>query len=507
MKKIFGSKRGHFPAKVCVFLIMAALAVGMTGYGGSCVVNPPSEAIEIQDWYDLDDIRDNRSDSYILVNDLDSTTAGYEELAGPTANLGKGWEPIGDWEYSGFSGTFDGQGYEIRDLFISRPEEDGVGLFGSIDDGAHIENTGVANAIVTGRRNVGGLVGLSGQQFHNTTVSNCYASGNISGQASIGGLVGVNRGTVTDCYSSSSVTGNVFVGGLVGGISYGAVSGSYATGSVTGLSVVGGLSGRNCGTVSNCYATGNITGDDNIGGLAGQNWGVDEASVNNSHSTGNVNGENHIGGLVGQSTSTVSHSYSTGGVSGNWCVGGLVGQSTSTVSHSYSTGDVSGDWCVGGLVGDNWGGTVSNSYSTSDVVGEISDVAGLVGFNTGNVSNSYSTGSMTGSKHVGGAVGNNQGNVSNSYSIGTVTGNEEVGGLVGGNYEGTASNSFWDIETSGQASSDGGTGKNTTEMKDITTFSGAGWIIVTVGGPGERNQVWFWNIVNNVTYPFLSWQP
>ena len=56
----------------------------------------------------------------------------------------------------------------------------------------------------------------------------------------------------------------------------------------------------------------------------------------------------------------------------------------------------------------------------------------------------------------------------------------DVGGLVGRNYQGTVSNSFWDTETSGQATSAGGTGKNTTEMKDIATFSGAGWNIIAV---------------------------
>jgi uncharacterized repeat protein (TIGR02543 family) len=40
----------------------------------------------IRTWYDLDAIRDNLGCSYLLMNDLDSATAGYEELASPTAN-------------------------------------------------------------------------------------------------------------------------------------------------------------------------------------------------------------------------------------------------------------------------------------------------------------------------------------------------------------------------------------------------------------------------------------
>jgi len=91
----------------------------------------------------------------------------------------------------------------------------------------------------------------------------------------------------------------------------------------------------------------------------------------------------------------------------------------------------------------------------------------------------------------------------------TVTGKRHVGGLVGRNYfgtgEGTVSNCFWDTETSEQSTSDGGTGKTTMEMQDIATFSGAEWDICTVA-PGQTNNGYTWNIVNGVTYPFLSWQ-
>jgi hypothetical protein len=66
--------------------------------------------------------------------------------------------------------------------------------------------------------------------------------------------------------------------------------------------------------------------------------------------------------------------------------------------------------------------------------------------------------------------------------------------------------SFWDTETSGQASSSGGTGKTTAEMQDIITFLEATWLIVAVASPDIRNPSYIWNIVDGVTYPFLSWQ-
>jgi hypothetical protein len=221
-----------------------------------------------------------------------------------------------------------------------------------------------------------------------------------------------------------------------------------------------------------------------------------------------VTGNWGVGGLVGEAHGTVSNSYSSGTVSGiNWAVGGLVGRNSGTVSNSYSTASVTSDNNVGGLVGEN-GGTVSNSYSSGDVTSYYNNVVGgLVGANYDTVSNSYSTGSVTGSSDVGGLVGVNGygGTVSNSYSTGSVSGGANVGGLVGAN-SGTVSNSFWDTETSGQATSDGGTGKNTTEMQNIITFSGAMWDIIAVA-LNETNPAYIWNIVDEVTYPFLSWQP
>jgi hypothetical protein len=359
MKTISLRKR-HYAAATSVFLIMlimVALVVGMVG------CNSPSAGVEIRNWNDLNAVRNNLDGTFTLMNDLDSTTAGYAELASPTANDGQGWQPIGIWP-NPFTGRFDGQGFEIRDLFIDRPSQDTVGLFSFVNTGATIVNVVVMDADVTG-----------------------------------------------ELYT-------------------------------------GGLAGHNRGSVNNCYSTGNVTGDTFIGGLVGENGG------------------------------TVSNSYSTATVNGSSEVGGLIGQNHGTVNTSYSTGAATGDSYVGGLVGWNHDGTVSNSYSSASVAGELL---------------------------VGGLVGQNRAGVGNCYSTGNVTGLEDFGGLVGRNYEGTVSNSFWDIQTSGQATSDGGTGKNTTEMQDVATFSGAAWNITTVA-LNETNTASIWNIVDAVIYPFLSWQ-
>ena len=87
------------------------------------------------------------------------------------------------------------------------------------------------------------------------TVTGCHATGNVSGNDSVGGVVGVNYfGTVTGCHATGNVSGNTLVGGVVGVNLRGIVSACYhAAGDVTGTDVVGGVVGWNYATVTGCY--------------------------------------------------------------------------------------------------------------------------------------------------------------------------------------------------------------------------------------------------------------
>jgi len=299
--------------RLSILLIMVALIAGMEG-----CLSPSSQNLEIQTWYDLDTTRDNLGGSHLLMNDLDSTTAGYEELASPTANQGKGWQPIGT-EDDLFTGAFDGQGHEIRDLLINRPDESFIGLFGVVGEGGIVQNIGVVNADVTGYGAVGALVG-----DNEGTVSNSYATGSVIGTGWVGGLVGANLGTVSYSYSTGSVTGDERVGGLVGFNEAAPVSNSYSTGSVTGRYSVGGLVGATSGTLSEAYSTGSVTGEVNVGGIVGENTGT----VSNSYSTGSVTGDSSVGGLVGANPGAVSNSFWDTETSGQATSDGGTGKTT-----------------------------------------------------------------------------------------------------------------------------------------------------------------------------------
>ena len=217
-----------------------------------------------------------------------------------------------------------------------------------------------------------------------------------------------------------------------------------------------------------------------------------------------------IGGLAGEIWfAPVTHCYSTGTVSGNTVVGGLVGASGwgGRMTRCYSATLVSGTAVVGGLVGTN-GGDVTQCYSTGSVSG-VSDAGGLAGNNssTGGISNCYATGSVSAEWSVRGLLGENSHKVTFCYSTGAVSGSEIVGGLVGspnaGDYLGTIVDSCWDIETSGQTTSAGGTGKTTTEMQTADSFLEAGWDFVGETANGTED---IWKISEGLGYPRLWWE-
>jgi len=213
-----------------------------------------------------------------------------------------------------------------------------------------------------------------------------------------------------------------------------------------------------------------------------RNLGLENVLV---HGTGS-----DIGGLVGymgyNSSGQVLNCYSTGSASGENRVGGLVGAIWTTnleVINCYSTGRVSGNEDVGGLVGE------ISTFGLPNFPEDIRDI------------------------------------VINCYSTVTVSGNEDVGGLVGRVHRPgmapdpgftpwtpglilskgvSVTSCFWDIQTSGQATSAGGTGKTTAEMQTAGTFLEAGWDFVDETANGTEG---IWWILEGQDYPRLWWQP
>ncbi|MFC1653102.1 hypothetical protein ACFL3F_05215, partial [Planctomycetota bacterium] len=183
-------------------------------------------------------------------------------------------------------------------------------------------------------------------------------------------------------------------------------------------------------------------------------------------------------------------------------IGTLVGFNRGSIATSYSTGVVSGDKRIGGLTGRNWG-SITMSYSNVTVNGN-DNVGGLTANNYGSITASYSTGMVTANWNVGGLVGENYGNITASYSIGAVSGDQRMGGFIGRDGgDANITTSFWDIETSGQASSAGGKGLTTAQMQNASTYLDADWDFIDETENGT-DDIWWIN--DGQDYPRLWWE-
>ena len=263
---------------------------------------------------------------YELSADLDFDTDGSGIADSPDTywNDGAGWEPIGS-EDAPFIAVFNGDRRTLANLFINRPTEDGIGLFGEVQSAVTgrgvIWYVGLINVDVTGRDAVGSLFGRT---LYGVVIGS-HASGRVAGGDQVGGLVGESWGNLIDTYAAVDVSGNQAVGGLVGHHSLNRITTSYATGRVSGAYAVGGLVGATSDfyqLIQASYATGDVSGQG--ARLSPSDSGFIVCGFVDSDSAETSTGGG-VGGLVGSSCGIIEASYATGTVSGDVAVGGLVG--------------------------------------------------------------------------------------------------------------------------------------------------------------------------------------
>jgi hypothetical protein len=199
-----------------------------------------------------------------------------------------------------FSGTFDGNGYSIKNLNI-QSKNDNVGLFGVLRGGV-IKNLQLQGGYISGNNYVGGIAGYS----HGSTIadSHCNVTVVSKGGSVTGGVVGclASGSAVRRCGNLGDVI--TCANGHTGGIAarmYGSdniIVSSYNRGDVinhaqanTGGIVGRGGSSGNKGSIGNCYNSASVLCQ---GGMQGSIMGYcDEKSyftVSNSYYEAYKNG-------------------------------------------------------------------------------------------------------------------------------------------------------------------------------------------------------------------------
>lgn len=318
-------------AKLFVTLLFCSVTIPLSAQFSGSGKGTESDPYRIYNAVQLNQVRNflNKKGVYFsLEADIDMTDWIAEN------NPVQGWQPIGNGSssLSAFSGTFNGNGHTISNLWINRSSSIYIGLFGYITSGANISNLNVEGNY-KGSSVVGGIVGYvySSSSRDAINISSCSFRGEINGSSSVGGIIGEIEfdysrpeefnisDCLVDCVFSVSQSD---IGGLVGLIDFDTgypidanvinISQNQTICKVVGGSNIGGIIGTmDHEVIVNCQSNySHLTAmncKDNIGGIIGchndykYEWSLEDHNSNyeNNYSTGIIFGANYIGGIVG----------------------------------------------------------------------------------------------------------------------------------------------------------------------------------------------------------------
>ena len=224
--------------------------------------------------------------------------SGYLKLANNIDLNNHNWKPYE------FSGTLDGNGCMISNLYIDRADEDGCGLIGALS--GTVMNLTLRGVNVQGGDNVGAIAG-GGDNFVNCHVV-LLKDSKISGAESVGGIVGYATGeactscTVESAEDGAYIYGTEFVGGILGqtyySIEYG-VEDCHVSCYILGERAVGGIVGGYKAYPLRCSFTGTVEGVEEVGGIVGWIDPLNDREITACKVVANVIGETKVGGICG----------------------------------------------------------------------------------------------------------------------------------------------------------------------------------------------------------------
>lgn len=317
----------------------------------------PSGYTPIYDADDLQNMQEDLTANYILMNDIDLSGINWTPM-----------RPSRTGVYtSGFTGTLDGNGFTIRNLTVNAEQYDNGALF--------YQNEGtIQNLRVTGQINLtskSGIVRFAASLaiYNKGTIYNCTSAAGITAAGDmpvrVGGLVSENKGTIDYCRYTGTIHASAGGGEVsVGGITY-INDNSAVISHCENVGIILAESGNSTevkDTISSLVNESSI----HLGGIAGKTDWHSTIDQCRATCTIRITGESHyeywyIGGIVGSGfVATFS----------NCCFNG-------TLSINVDIKDVaSGIYKVGGLAGD---GGYESKYENCYVSGVITDSSPSLG--------------------------------------------------------------------------------------------------------------------------------
>ena len=249
----------------------------ISSYAQTTAVQPIGQGIE-SDPYQIANLANLRwvSETSSSWDKFFELTADIDAADTTFWNSGNGFTPIGNISNE-FTGKFrNPHRYRINNLVVNRGSSLYQGLFG-VTSGALITDLALENLSIHAQSYAGGIVGFA----INTTIQQCYTSGNISvDDNSAGGIIGGNNSS---------------------GDNYTIIQSSYSEANIHAGNQAGGLVGNNEGSLAlqDCYSKGAVLTTENfIGGLIG--WTTHRLILRRCYAIGSINSDcNYKGGLIG----------------------------------------------------------------------------------------------------------------------------------------------------------------------------------------------------------------
>lgn len=229
---------------------------------------------------------DNKSGKIIyLTSDLD--LGGKFDSDGNALDGNISWTPIGT-ESNPFSGTFEGNGHIISNMYVNRPNDNYNGLFGVVTN--LIKNLGVNSSYIIGNRSQAAISGRGGM------IKNIFSSATVKGTAITAGICGEGC-NIIDSYNAGNIINGTedITGGILGG--WGTVKNSYNYGSVASKAFsIGGIAGWETRSYYN-YNLGSVNSAmSSIGGIIGASSG--DKIIEHCFNSGVINSP-YAGGIFG----------------------------------------------------------------------------------------------------------------------------------------------------------------------------------------------------------------
>lgn len=334
---------------------------------------------------------DSESETYIEDSSADKTLM---ELC----TTGIGFIPIGAKNF--FSGIFDGNNKEIKNIYILRDTE--AGLFANTNYSyVKIENLTIDGNITSNNGAAGGIVAIfGGGTSGDIGINNCTNNSNVTGCLQAGGIVGTQKGNsvlnIEKCINNVEIvcTGEytsgwseahkTAAGGIIGGgFSNFNINKCNVYGKIEGPTSGGIVGGKHMGQeakIVNCFVKAQIGSIDNkatiAGGIIGSMCSANDLIIYNCKVSENTNifASDKSGGITGivtwGGTPSIYNSYSLASINSKYAGG--ISYKSAIIENCYFGGNITADY-VGGISYEN--STCKNCYYIDTINSGIYNVA------------------------------------------------------------------------------------------------------------------------------------